>query len=325
MSGIQLVSDIGGTFARLAVFDPIRQSVSSVQKLEVASFDTFESGLQQYLNEIGNPSLAGICVAAAGPLRKDSIFRFLNNHWLIDTDKVAKQHQCRFELINDFTAQALGVSLMGEGDLLSLQKPDSQGDGFDSEVQLCIGPGTGFGTAAILQDGDVLPSEAGHVSFAPLNQQEFDILRYLQVRYQRVSVERLISGNGLANIANALAWSATGKSEPVEGNIENAVYDSPKTVVSKATEGDAICIRAIEQFLKTLADVAGDLTLTLCASKVYLCGGVLPRLLDFLNAEQFKQHFINKGRYGEICQAVSVDVVVNDQVGLFGCGVRLNS
>jgi glucokinase len=58
---------------------------------------------------------------------------------------------------------------------------------------------------------------------------------------------------------------------------------------------------------------------------VYLCGGVLPRLLNFLEAEQFKQHFINKGRYGEICQAVSVDVVVNDQVGLFGCGVRLNS
>lgn len=54
------------------------------------------------------------------------------------------------------------------------------------------------------------PSEGGHCEFPPRNDLEVDLLNFLKKKYQdeqtghRISVERVVSGKGLANIYDFL-------------------------------------------------------------------------------------------------------------------------
>ena len=63
-------------------------------------------------------------------------------------------------------------------------------------VKAVVGPGTGLGVSAMLANGGILPSEAGHVGFAPVDDHEVELLRVLRSRYHRVSAERVLSGPG---------------------------------------------------------------------------------------------------------------------------------
>ena len=51
----------------------------------------------------------------------------------------------------------------------------------------------------------VVPTEGGHIDFAPLDSLEDNILQQLRTRFRRVSVERIVSGSGFANIHGAMA------------------------------------------------------------------------------------------------------------------------
>src|SRR3546814_14220474 len=71
-----------------------------------------------------------------------------------------------------------------------------------------VGPGTGLGVAQLLRRKGrnfVSGTEGGHMDFAPLDELEDSMLGLLRSRYRRVSVERIVSGPGLANIHETLA------------------------------------------------------------------------------------------------------------------------
>ena len=66
-----------------------------------------------------------------------------------------------------------------------------------------ISAGTGLGEAFLVLDGrDYVPypSEGGHSDYAPRNEDEIDLLRFLRQKYNgRISFERVVSGQGLTN------------------------------------------------------------------------------------------------------------------------------
>ena len=71
-----------------------------------------------------------------------------------------------------------------------------------------LGPGTGFAISCLARHGDrVVPiaTEGGHIGFAPANETELALLRYLWKKFERVGVERILSGPGLENIYQGLA------------------------------------------------------------------------------------------------------------------------
>ena len=71
---------------------------------------------------------------------------------------------------------------------------------------LCGGQGTRLGEALFIgteTDADgrrVFSTEGGHADFGPRDDLEIDLLRFLRARHGRVSTERVVSGQGIADL-----------------------------------------------------------------------------------------------------------------------------
>jgi len=176
-----------------------------------------------------------------------------------------------------------------------------------------LGPGTGLGVSGLAHyQGHPAPivTEGGHVDFAPTNEQEIEILRFLLKQYDHVSAERLLSGMGLENIYQALAQirgEQVEKLKPAE--ISALAFES----------GDALALATLDQFCAILGSVAGNTALTYGAQGgVYITGGIIPRMLDFFAQSSFRARFEAKGRFVEYMAAIPTYVVVHKQPGLLG-------
>jgi glucokinase len=301
---VQIVADIGGTNARFASVSPGSSALQDIEVFPCADFVLLSDALQAYLSRHPAERLDRICLAVAGPVESDRI-DLPNNHWVFSRAELEAGFEVEVDVINDFSAQVLSIDALSVSDLHWLGSPRPRG----SAVKAVMGPGTGLGVGAMLASGAVLPSEAGHMAFAPADAHQKDLLEVLWTRYRRVSVERVLSGMGLAN----LYWA----------NCELDGYSrelpAPE-VTAGARAGDPYCQRALDDFCDILASTAGDVALmTVATDGVYLSGGILPRILDLLDADNFRHRFEDKGRFREFNAAVPVAVVRAQYPGLLGC------
>ncbi|GAB5412999.1 MAG: glucokinase [Congregibacter sp.] len=314
-----LLADIGGTNARFALGDPIAGELREAASLPAADYRDFHSALSDYLGRIqrleewsARPQEA--CLAVAAPIGDASV-RFTNSEWFIDRGDLAASLQIKQPvLINDFAAVAHAVARLGKDDWVQF------GSGVaatDAPIAV-LGPGTGLGVASIVPVGDsycVIPGEGGHVDFAPVSDEEMEILRILRQRFEHVSVERLLSGPGLENLYSALA--------AVRGKEVNTLKDHVISARALAGE-DLLAIDCLQLFCAILGSVAGNLALTLGAhGGVYVAGGIAPRMLDFIGQSGFRQRFCSKGRYRDYLDAIPTRFVTRSDVGLFGALTHL--
>ncbi|MCB1670144.1 MAG: glucokinase, partial [Pseudomonadales bacterium] len=154
----------------------------------------------------------------------------------------------------------------------------------------------------------VVESEGGHISFAPQTPLQQQLLGALWPRFPRLSVERLISGPGLANLYRGLGL--------LEGDEQHL---SPEQITSQARAGDPRSEKAVTLFIQIFGSVCGDLALTLGAKGgVYLSGGLLQGLGELFDAAAFLEQFNNKGRYHDYCRDIPVARVLSSQPGLLG-------
>ncbi len=153
-----------------------------------------------------------------------------------------------------------------------------------------VGPGTGLGVALTLLDEKshrVVEAEGGHASFAPRDAFEERLLERLRAIYGRVSVERVVSGPGLAEIRAALPEAAGAPA-----------FDDDKALWTAAISGaDATARAALERFLSCLGAFVGDVALIHGAQAIVLGGGLLPRMVDLLPGSGFAEALAAKGRY----------------------------
>jgi glucokinase len=190
-----------------------------------------------------------------------------------------------------------------------------------------IGAGTGLGQAiATLSESghrEVLATEGGHTSFAPRTEVEIGVLRFLAQRHGHVSWERILSGEGLVNLAEALAH-VTGL-ELGEGLAERIRHDranAPAAVTAGAEAGDPLCRQALELFCKLYGAEAGNLALkTLATGGVFVAGGIAPKILGALMDGRFREAFFDKGRMRVLLEQMPVQVVLDTQAGLLGAAL----
>lgn len=318
MSRPALIGDIGGTNARFALVTPGAFDLKDIQTLPCADYTTLEEAIRDYLSLVGatgDRTPREACLAFACPVHDDDV-RLTNNAWRFSKRQV--QQAMGFELfkvINDFTAQALGVPHIDESERLLI----GQGRPEARRACLVIGPGTGLGVAGLFpgqHDWIPLTTEGGHVTFAPTDEREQNLLRYFHSRYGRVSVERLLCGQGLLDLYRAHA-SLKGA---------NPRYNTPAEVTGAARAGDQIAEDTLQRFLKILGDVCGDAALTVGArGGVYLCGGIIPRLLDWLPNSRFLEAFTNKGRMSAYNAGIPIWVVTAPWTGLLGVAEALHN
>lgn len=301
---LQIVADIGGTNARFAYVENYNSELLGIEVFPCADFPFLVDAIRAYMQRGNVTRIDKICLAVAGPVEADWI-DLPNNHWAFSQEQLADSLGVVVEVINDFSAQVLSIDALDETELQWLGSPRPIGEG----VKAVVGPGTGLGVSAMMPSGEILPSEAGHVAFAPADEHQADLLKVLWERYHRVSAERVLSGPGLAN----LYWANC----RLDGHCRE--LPAPE-VTAGAKANDPYCLRAVDDFYAILASFAGDVALmTGAADGVYLSGGILPRILDLLDPDMFREHFQDKGRFREFNSVVPLAIVRAEHPGLSGC------
>lgn len=185
-----------------------------------------------------------------------------------------------------------------------------------------IAAGTGLGEAGLYWDGArhrPFASEGGHASFAPRDDLEMELLRFLLTEYGHASWERVLSGQGLFNVYRF--FRDTGRFEEPEWLAESIRQEDPAASIAQcALEGTApICEHSLELFVSLYGAEAGNLALKMMAvGGVYIAGGIAPKILDWLKRPSFRRAFVAKGRMRRLLEAIPVQVVVSDQVALLG-------
>lgn len=307
-----VVGDLGGTNLRLARLEPATGLPGPVWSRRCEDFPDLDAALTDFL---GGPPPAGarICLALAGPVAEGAA-ALTNLPWRISEAGLIALGFHQATLLNDFAALALAAPRLPAADLHPIGPALTPTAG---QSLVVLGPGTGFGVAGLVWSAGrpaVVASEAGHMGFAPSNDLERAILGPLSRRYGRVSIERILSGPGLADLHQALSAIHGEPDAPLEA----------ADITAQALAGDPACRRTVSTFLDILASVAGDLALAFSArGGVLVGGGIVPRLLPLINHDAFRTRFANKGRMRPLLEAVGVHVITAPHPTLTGAAAHL--
>lgn len=309
-----LVGDVGGTHARFALVDT-QGHVRHPQTYMARDHASLEAVITAYLkttNAGRNPPRA--VVAVAGPVVEGEI-AFTNLDWRVSEMELLAQFEFEtVRLINDFTAQALACPRLDAGDLRLIGP--SLPRAHDCPA-LIVGAGTGFGVAALAQSerGDIaIATEGGHAAFAPGDETEVELWRRANARHGRVSIERMLSGQGLFDIYRDLAEMAGA----------SATLADPAEVMSAGLAGDTAAGAALDRFAAILGSTAGDLALSFGArGGVFIAGGIAPRMAERLATGPFRQRFEAKGRMGDYVRAIPTQLVLHPYPAIFGAARAL--
>jgi glucokinase len=313
-----LVGDVGGTHARfsIATAEGGRTRLAQTRVLQAADYPTGEAALEAYLKSLHGPRPKLAVIAAAGPIVNGAVSFTNNRAWRFSEARVGEACAIpRVRLINDFTAQALAIDRLAAADTRLL---GPRGRPAPRATAAIVGPGTGFGAAALADDGSaraVITGEGGHIGFAPEDDVEIEIARRLAERYGRVSVERVLSGPGLLNLYQTLA----------DMEDRPAPLSAPDEITRGGLAGEGLARAALARFCAILGSVAGDFALAMGARRgVYISGGIAPDILDFLKASDFRRRFESKGRMTAYLRAIPTRVVIQPHVALIGAAGLLD-
>lgn len=314
-----VTADIGGTHARFAIAARREDGgidLSHEAKLKVADHASLQAAFEAYRAGVGREVPRRAVIALAAPTDVEPI-TLANNPWVIRPGHAAERmglESVRF--INDFAAVAHAVSVCPAEQFEAVCGPRAPLPA-NGPVSV-IGPGTGLGVALLLTGPRprIVATEGGHMDFAPVDRVEDRILAELRSRFRRVSVERLVSGPGLANIHGALA--------AIEGQAVPA-RDDKALWAAALEEKDALAEAAFGRWCLAFGSVAGDLALAQGADAVVLAGGLLPRVRHLLPGSGFRARFVAKGRFEQRMAAIPILGITHPEPGLLGAAAALFS
>jgi glucokinase len=314
-----LAGDIGGTNTRLALFSLERG------RLQTVTAATFRSREHASLNEIVAKFVSSqklpverASFGIAGPI-KNGRCEATNLAWVVDGRQLAGELNIEsVVLINDLEANAYGIAELESTDFVILNKgaADAQGNA------AIISAGTGLGEAGLFWDGKrhrPFACEGGHTDFAPRNELEIGLLRYLLTKFSRVSCERAVSGPGLVNIYDFLR--DTGHCPELPRVAEEMRRQNPAAVISKeALDGTCpLSVQALDLFVSLYGAEAGNLALKIMSTGgLFVGGGIAPKILPKLTGPLFMEAFIAKGRMSPLLKAMPVRVILNEKTALLG-------
>lgn len=316
-----IAADVGGTKTLIALYE-VGGAVTEIarRRYESGDYDDLASILRDFLGE-GASEVGAAAIAIAGPVVNDT-GRTTNLPWEIDARRIERELGIRrVRLLNDFEAVALGIDELPEHALHVLQ--DRPAD--PSSHRAVLGAGTGLGEALLLPAAAgelprVLPTEGGHVDFAPRDETEIALLRFLMKRHGRVSVERVLSGRGLEAIHELVVSEGLAESTPeIAAHIAQA--EDRAAVIGEAgvAGSDPACARAVALFVSIYGSEAGNFALkTLPFGGLYIAGGIAPKLMEAIRTGELVRSFRAKPPMEAVLDRIRVSVVLDPSVGLLG-------
>jgi len=287
-----LLIDLGGTNVRHAFF--INNALSKISKEKISDKE-FIPFITKLLNE-AESKIEYLVVAAAGP-NNEGFINLTNRNLLINSSELeATLNLKKCLLLNDWEAVAFSLSEMKKKSFLSIK-----GNVPSNKNTLLIGPGTGLGVTLIIDD-QIIPTEFGNVLSATKSMMEsFGIERSEKF----LSLENILSGPGI----EMLYEEKFGKKL------------SSEKIITLALERNEDALFIVNNFLKILITIIDDLVLSFTCKRVILGGAILNSLKSILTSEKILNYFSSRinPKYSQLIEEVQVDLLLEDEPGIYGC------
>ena len=329
MAGHIIAGDIGGTHARL-IYAEVRggnRVIVTEHEYLCSQYKDFYHILDAFtLDHIMQAPIDAACIAIAGPV-ESGVAHVTNLPWVISEQQLSERLKTpRVILINDFVAAAHGVSDLNEEDMILLQqgsKPMHENEECLKKDAVIVGAGTGFGAAHLVWmngDYEVFSSEAGHAGFSPENALQCDLLSWMQKKNEYVSLEMLLSGQGLIRIYTFLHEITDLIESP--DILEAMKTGDPAQVIAEQAllDNDDLCVKALDVFIDIYGAAASNVALHYYpVHELYIAGGIAPKIKDKMVEKQgFINAFVNKGKMSSNMKKLSIKLILQDKVGLYG-------
>ena len=314
-----LAGDVGGTKVHLALYDFKDGKLTHTrdEKFAAKEFGGLEEIVKQFL---AADKVTSACFGVPGPVR-DGRLRLTNLPWTLDSRELSAhlgiQHVF---LINDLEANGYGIAELSADQIYTL----SEGDAGQLGNRALIAAGTGLGEGLLVWNGRnhvPYPSEGGHADYAPRNEDEIDLLRYLKQKYNgRISFERVVAGMGMTSIYEFLR-DVRGVEEPAWLAEKIASVSDPNSVITEMglVAKSELCEKTLDMYVSAYGAEAGNLALkVLSVGGLYLGGGIAPRILEKLKDGTFMKAFTDKGRLSQLLINMPVRVILESRAALMG-------
>jgi len=314
-----LAGDIGGTKTTLALYGQTGEILRETT-FQNYKFDSLQSVISTFLTGLEHPP-ARACFGIAGPVRGNRV-RMTNLEWTIDGRELADHFSLEHVLlVNDLVATTAGAVLLPADSLVTINNGRTDPKGTIG----VMAPGTGLGQSFAVKVNNRLqpfPSEGGHCSFAPRNQEQIELLEFMLEKRPHVSVEQVCSGMVIPDL---YAFMTMHSPEP-EWMAKRRMESDDQTPVIVQTANEALAggparetaVRTVQLFVDILAAEAANLALKVLATGgIYLGGGMPPRILSFFDQERFMQIFC-RGVYREMLADIPIHIIRDPKTALIG-------
>jgi len=253
------------------------------------------------------------CFDVAGPVI-DGRVKITNLPWVIDEASLAKDLNFKsVHLMNDLEAVARAIPLLRPGDVGTINAVQPVPKGAIGVVA----PGTGLGESFLTWDGSKYvshSSEGGHSDFAPRDERQIGLLRYMFEHFDHVSYEHVCSGIGIPYIYEYLRDIEHIPENPEIARLIAASKDHNAVIIDSAVNPQnpsKLCTATADTFASILASEAANLALKVLATGgIYLAGGIPPHMLKVLEGPGFMESFKRKGRFAELMAEIPVHVIL---------------
>ena len=328
-----LAGDIGGTKTLLGIFKWEDKLIKLHQhKYHSSEWNSLEPMLLHFLENLptGVKRPESGCLALAGPVINGKC-NLTNLGWKLEEKEVNKIAKLNYlELINDVCVLIYGIPFLNKNQFIQVQH-DNRNSKKQGKIAV-IASGTGLGIARGLCSNEKIlsfASEGGHREFAARSTLEWELSQWLKsdLNLQRLSIERVISGNGLGQIAR---WRLN-QSDVIEHHLKKVSelwplktdLDLPALVSKAAKNGDKTMKEVVNIWLSAYGSAAGDLALQeLCTGGLWISGGTTAKQIEGIRSATFLNAMKNKGRFYDYLEELPVMAIVDPEAGLFSAACR---
>ncbi len=332
-----LTADVGGTNTTVALVDASGTGGYRIKKRHRARSQEID-GLSEAIREGEaewdlslKDSVSLLVVSAAGPVENNT-GTLTNVSWTVKGAELGRQLGFPAVVINDFTAVCYGIPVFLQ------DAPDKVGVIPGStplqprvakehpEVMAVVGPGTGLGVGFLLRRGDdylALPSEGGHMIFAPFDEETEALKRFLQPQSEApLGWEPFVSGRGIADLFAFVAGRRPNLSSKARDRIMELPREERPAAVAAAAARDPVCKATIDLFLRLLGAFCSNIAVaSLPRAGLFLSGGAAIRNPEWFNSSgTFLKSFRTSYRHplGRVLEEIPVALVRDYDISLYG-------
>ncbi len=317
-----LSGDIGGTKTRLGLYvlTSNQQKTIVEEVYQSKNYSEFECLISNFMGKYPNYRIDAACFGLAGPVI-EGVCKTTNLPWTIEVYKLQELLDCEYvSLINDMQAQATGVLALNSKDLITLTSTSTLPKTGNKGI---IAAGTGLGESLLYWDGctfKAVASEGGAVEFAPRNKLQIELLDYLLQRFNHVSYEKLLSGQGILNIYSFLKDTGYDNEPYWLKDLLEASDNPPATISDIAlARKNSLCEKTIDIFVSIYGSEAGNVALRfMTLGGVYIGGGIAYKIAKKFTSGGFVSSFCDKGTFSGLMESIPIYIISDPNVGLWG-------